>query len=89
MPVHVFQLLTISQGQISAQLKTRGCAYHAQILALKTSISKDTYGKDVMDRFLSELPNDTGAVFVRPDNNKLSIDKGCTCGEKRGLEPRL
>jgi hypothetical protein len=32
-----------------------------------------------MDRFLVDYPSDEAAVFVRPDNNKISMDKGCRC----------
>lgn len=78
-----------SQNHTTAKLNSRCCPYHAQVLSLKESVSKDTFGKDVMDRFLSEGPNESGAVFTRPDNNKLSIDKGCTCGQNAEAVPKL
>ena len=36
----------------------------------------------VMDRFLLEGPADQPAIFNRPDNDTLSISKGCTCLKK-------
>lgn len=42
-----------------------------------------------MERFLSAGPAESGAVFYRPYNNKLSIDKGCICGERKDLESKL
>lgn len=80
---------TSFQNQAVSQAKSKGCPYHAQVLSPKQIVNKDTYGKGVMDRFLSEGPNESGAVFNRPDNNKVSIDKGCTCGKNEALTHKL
>jgi hypothetical protein len=56
---------------------------------MKETVNKDTYGKGVMDQFLSEGANESGGVFIRPDNDKLSIEKGCTCDKKEASMPKL
>lgn len=37
-----------------------------------------------MERLLCEGPAEQSAIYNRPDNDKLSISKGCTCLNKVG-----
>ncbi|KAJ9662020.1 hypothetical protein H2198_001562 [Neophaeococcomyces mojaviensis] len=58
------------------------CPYHTAILDLTKFPSDDLRGNNVMTRFLSEGPDEHPAILNRSDNNKTSIDKGCTCADK-------
>ncbi|KAF2853055.1 hypothetical protein T440DRAFT_515786 [Plenodomus tracheiphilus IPT5] len=56
------------------------CVYHTQCLSGAPTVPAKEM--DPMERFLAEGPGEQNAVFVRGDNNQLSISKGCTCSNK-------
>jgi len=51
--------------------------------------SDKTRGQDPMSRFLNEGGDEQPAIFIRPDNDNVSIDKGCICGTKAEQKPKL
>lgn len=53
------------------------CPYHGPILAMMQNVG----GKNLspMERFLGEGASEQSAMFTRPDNGKLSIERGCLC----------
>lgn len=58
---------------------TTKCRYHNSLFS---NLTKNSEGnKGIMDRFLAEGPQKEPAVFIRPDTDKPSIDKACTCIE--------
>ncbi|KAK5943157.1 hypothetical protein PMZ80_004163 [Knufia obscura] len=71
-----------SESSSQSSKASTKCPYHASILNLINFPHNDLRGKDVMDRFFSEGPDEQPAIFNRPDINKVSISKGCTCADK-------
>ncbi|KAH8702801.1 hypothetical protein GQ44DRAFT_664553 [Phaeosphaeriaceae sp. PMI808] len=61
------------------------CSYHASIIS--TTPNTQAKGINPMDRFLAEGPAEQSALFVRPDNGKLSTSRMCTCKKTDGLKP--
>lgn len=56
------------------------CLYHEPIIQLVQFPSNSTRGYFGMDRYLREESEQQYAVFLRPDDGLLSLDKNCTCG---------
>jgi hypothetical protein len=55
------------------------CSYHTQLQQRVWAGANPLDGPSVMERFLAEAESEQHAVFVRPDNGKLSITSTCTC----------
>lgn len=56
-----------------------GCPYHAYILQEPLSYRARETSASAMERFMIHHPGEQYALFIRPDNKKLSTHRECLC----------
>jgi hypothetical protein len=61
----------------SSSTPVNACPYHGPVLNFESTKSQPE--QTAMTRWLAEGPHEAYAVFVRPDNGRLSVSKSCDC----------
>ena len=56
-----------------------GCPYHTNILQELVSNRTREISANAIDQFVIHHPGEQSALFTRPDNNKTSIYRECSC----------
>lgn len=72
---------TRSKPKLQPAEKYQRCPYHEPIIQLVSFPSDGTRGLAGMDRYLKEESDVQYAVFLRPDDGLLSLEKNCICGQ--------